>query len=116
MIRNFLLNTVAIAIVFYLLPLSVEGVNYIEKGISILVISVIITGLNLTLRPILKIIAMPINIVTLGIFSIIINAIIIKVADVISPSFAIVMAWNYVLFALLLALVNVGLSIFKDRD
>ena len=58
MIKNFLINTLAVAIVFYILPTNVVGSTYLEKGISILVISLIIAALNMTVKPIIKIISL----------------------------------------------------------
>lgn len=116
MIRNFLINTLAIGIVFYILPANIVGFTYVEKGINLFVISLIIAALNMLVKPIIKIISLPINILTLGLFSLVINAFIIKLADVLSPSFSLLGFSSYIIFAALLALVNVGLSIFKSRD
>ncbi len=107
---------VAVGAVFYILPTNVAGDTYVDKGISILIISIIIGALNLTVKPILNVISFPINVVTLGLFSIVINAAIIKIADIISESFAISGFWNYVIFGLLLSVVHVGLSVFEDKD
>lgn len=116
MIKNFLINTLAVAIVFYILPTNVVGSTYLEKGISILVISLIIAALNMTVKPIIKIISLPVNIVTLGLFSIIINAIIIKIADVLSPSFAMSGFVSYIIFGLLLSVIQMLLSVFRDGE
>ena len=116
MIRNFLIHTVAIAIVFYILPVSVIGNTYVEKGINVLVISVILGALNLIIRPILGIIASPITLLTLGLFSIVLNAAMIKLADVILGTFSITGFWNYIIFAVLLSFVNIGLGVFKDNE
>lgn len=116
MIKNFLLSTFAIAIVFYILPTHIVGATYTEKGINLLVISVIIAALNILIKPILKIIAFPVNVVTLGLFSLVINAAIIKLADILSPSFEINGFLNYLIFGALLSVVHIVLSIFEDKD
>jgi putative membrane protein len=116
MIRNFLIHTVAIAIVFYILPISVTGNTYLEKGVNVFVISVILGALNLIIRPILGVIASPITILTLGLFSIVLNAAMIKIADILLNTFYITGFWNYIIFAALLSLVSIGLGIFKDND
>jgi uncharacterized membrane protein YvlD (DUF360 family) len=74
MIRNFVLNTLAVAIVFYILPTSVVGSSMVEKGINVIIISLLLSAVNLIIKPILKIITLPINIITFGLFSILINA------------------------------------------
>lgn len=122
MIRNFLISTVGIAIVFYILPNvnliapSVTGVLLLDKTISIVVIAVILAALNMTVKPLMKIIAFPINVVTLGLFSIIINTVVIIILDKLSSSFEITGFVNYLIFSILLSIVNIGLSVFKDNE
>ncbi len=122
MIRNFLINTLAIGIVFYILPavsitpINITNINLLDRGISLVIISLILTALSLTVKPVLKIISFPINLVTLGLFSFFINAIIIMILDKISSAFLITGFVNYLIFAALLSLISMGLSIFKDND
>ena len=122
MIRNFLINTLAIGIVFYILPavsitpINITNINLLDRGISLVIISLILTALSLTVKPVLKIISFPINLVTLGLFSFFINAIIIMILDKISSAFEITGFVNYLIFAALLSLISMGLSIFKDND
>lgn len=117
MIRNFIINTLAVGIVFYILPsVNIMGNTPVEKIINIFVISIILGALNLVVRPILGIISLPINILTLGLFGLILNALMIKIADIISNSFEIIGFVNYFIFALLLSIVNIIFGIFKSND
>lgn len=122
MIRNFLINTLGLAIVFYILPntnilaTNITNIRLVDIGISLFIISVILTALSLTVKPILKIVSFPINVVTLGLFSIIINTVVIIILDKISNSFEITGFVNYLIFSVLLSVISVGLSIFKDSD
>lgn len=122
MIRNFLINTLGLAIVFYILPntnilaTNITNIRLLDIGISLFIISVILTALSLTVKPILKIISFPINVVTLGLFSIIINTVVIVILDKISNSFEITGFVNYLIFAVLLSVISIGLSIFKDNE
>ncbi len=116
MIKNFLIHFASVAIVFYILPsIDVAGADYVTKGVNVFVIAVIIGALNLTVKPIISLITLPLNIITLGLFSLVINALIIKLADIISPSFAMSGFFSYVIFGLLLSLVHIGLSFFKEE-
>ena len=122
MIRNFLINTLGLAIVFYILPntnilaTNITNIRLVDIGISLFIISVILTALSLTVKPILKIVSFPINVVTLGLFSIIINTVVIIILDKISNSFEITGFVNYLIFSVLLSVISAGLSIFKDSD
>jgi putative membrane protein len=122
MIRNFLINTLGLAIVFYILPntnilaTNITNIRLLDIGISLFIISVILTALSLTVKPILKIISFPINVITLGLFSVIINTVVIIILDKISNSFEITGFVNYLIFSVLLSVISVGLSIFKSND
>jgi putative membrane protein len=122
MIRNFLINTLGLAIVFYILPntniltTNITNIKLVDLGISLFIISIILTALSLTIKPILKIISFPINVITLGLFSVIINTVVIMILDKISNSFSIVGFVNYLIFSILLSVISVGLSIFKSND
>jgi putative membrane protein len=94
----------------------VVGSTYAEKGINVLIISVILGAINLIIRPVLGLIASPITLLTLGLFSIVLNAAMIKIADMILSSFSITGFWNYIIFAVLLSLVNIGLGVFKSEE
>ena len=59
-----------------------------EGGIQTLLFgAVILTFLNFFIRPILKILFLPLNILTLGLFSLVLNAILLYLLTVILPEF-----------------------------
>lgn len=117
MIKNFIINALAVGIVFYILPsIDVMGDTYLQKGINVLIVAIIIGALNLIVKPIITLVTLPINLITLGLFSIVINALMIKLADMILTSFNINGFWNYIFFAVLLSLVHIGLNLFKSKE
>ena len=69
LIIRLLINIVAILLVAYYVPgVSVEGFY------TALIVSIILGFLNLTIKPILVILTLPIKIITLGLFIFVINA------------------------------------------
>ncbi len=105
-ITHWLVSTIAILIAAYLLP----GVEVTLVGA--LVLAVVLAILNLFIKPILILLTLPINIVTLGLFSLVINALLVLLADKIVPGFAISGFWIAVLFSIVLSLIN---SVFRKR-
>lgn len=105
-ITQWLVSTVAILIAAYLLP----GVEVTLVGA--LVLAVVLAVLNQFIKPILILLTLPINIVTLGLFSLVINALLVLLADKIVPGFAISGFWIAVLFSIVLSLLN---SVFRKR-
>ncbi len=98
---HWLIATVAIIVSSYILP----GVH-VENFLAALATALVIGFLNLILKPILVLLTLPINIITLGLFTLIINAAIIILATLIVPGFT-VDGWGWaILFGIVLALVN----------
>jgi putative membrane protein len=105
-IIQFLLNGLAVVLTAYLLP-GVEVENY---GYALLV-AIVITIANTIVKPILVILTIPITVVTLGLFLLAINAIIILLVDWIVPGFYVANFWWALAFSLILSLIN---SFFGD--
>ncbi len=73
-IWKILANLVALALVDALFA----GVSISTN--SIIVLSIVLTFANMYIKPVIKFISLPINILTLGIFSLFINAIIVHIS------------------------------------
>ena len=100
LIFHWLIATLAILIAAYIVP----GVTITLIGA--LIAAVVLGALNLLIRPILLILTLPITIVTLGLFSLVINALLVMLAAVLVPGFSVAGFWTAFLFALALAVVN----------
>ena len=96
-----LLGGLSVLITSYLLP----GVS-VDDFLTGIVIAALIALLNITVKPILVILTIPITIVTLGLFLIVINALLILIAAKIVPGFTVDGFWWAVLFGLILGLIN----------
>ncbi len=110
LIRWFIL-TVAILITSYLL----DGIHV--TGIVSAVLAAAILGiLNAFLRPVLIIITLPINILSLGIFTFIINALLLMMVSGVISGFMVHGFWSAVFGSLFISLVSWFLSSFiNDR-
>ena len=103
---RFLLNGVAVVLTAYLLP----GVDVTDFWTALIVALVLILA-NMIVKPILIILTIPITIVTLGLFLLVINALIILMADYLVDGFSVDGFWWALLFSLILSLFN---SLFDD--
>ena len=81
-IIKLLLTGVAAIIAAYILP----GVQ-IDTFITALILAVVLALLNAVVRPILVILTIPVTILTLGLFLLVINALIILLADYLIAGF-----------------------------
>ncbi len=84
-------------------------------GVGSAAILVIVMGLlNATVKPILKIIGFPITVLTLGLFLLVINVIIVKLADFLMSSFAVSGFVSTLLFSVALSLVTTVVDMVID--
>jgi len=78
------MNFVAIFVLNWLLPV----INY-NSWISLLIVSVVLALLSVTIKPILQLLFLPLNIITLGIFGWLINGAVLGLALFIVPGVSI---------------------------
>ncbi len=100
-ILHWLVAAVAILIVSYILP----GVSISSFWVA-LVVAVVLGIINAVIKPILIILTLPINILTLGLFTLVINGLLVLLVGYIVPGFVVAGFWWAVLFSVILALVN----------
>lgn len=82
-IQTWLINTLAVALAGYL----VHGIHY-EKPLDLLMASLLLGILNAVLRPILLFLSAPLLLFTLGLFTLVINALLLYlVSFLLRPSF-----------------------------
>ena len=97
--------------------LSVIIASYILKGVHVdgfltaLIIALVIALLNVFLRPLLVILTIPITIVTFGLFLLIINALIVLMAEALISGFVVDGLGWAVLFSLIVSFVNYLLGV-----
>jgi putative membrane protein len=105
-IIRFLLSGLAVLLTAYLLP----GVHVDHYGYALLV-AAIISLANIFVRPLLIIFTIPITILTMGLFLLVINALVILLVDYLTPGFYVDGFWWALAFSLILSLFN---SLFGD--
>ncbi len=98
---NWLVSALAIIITAYLL----KGVSVANFWVA-LVLVVVLGIINAFIKPVLLILTLPINIITLGLFTFVLNALLVMFATVIVPGFAVASFWWALAFSLVLSLVN----------
>ena len=107
---GFLAQTVVMTLGTILAAYILPGVQISSVGAAILT-AIVIALLNSFIRPILIVITLPFTIFSMGLFLLIINAVIILLASGLVSSFHVDGFWNALLFSLLLTLFNYLLEI-----
>lgn len=104
----FQLVVAGLVIIFtaYLLP----GIS-VDDYLTGVIIAALLALLNITIKPILIFLTIPITLVTLGLFLLVINALLVIIAAKIVAGFTVDGFWWALLFSLILSIVNSILGI-----
>ena len=111
LIIRLLLN--AVAVIF--LAQVLNGVN-VDTYLTAVIVAVVLSILNLLVKPFLVILTLPITIITLGLFLLVINALIILLADKLIDGFSVSSIWTAILFSILLSILQSLLQSFFKED
>jgi putative membrane protein len=107
MIVRILLSGLAVFIAAYVLP----GVHVEHFGYALLVAGVLAL-VNILVKPLLVLFTIPLTLLTLGLFLLVINALMILLVDYfITPGFTVDGFWWALVFSIILSIVN---SLFQD--
>lgn len=98
---NWIISALVIIAAAYLLP-GVHVASFVTALVTALVLGII----NATLKPLLIFLTLPINILTLGLFILIINAVLIELTTFIVPGFGVDNFWWALIFGLVLSILN----------
>lgn len=113
---NLLIRLFITAIVAFLLTKILPGVQF--DGFGGAVIFAIVLGLlNLFVKPVLQLFGLPLTIITLGLFALVINALIILLADYFIDSMEVSGFWAAFIFSILLSIItSLANSMFSDKE
>ena len=102
---NLIIRLLVTAVVAFFLTKILSGVHF--DGFSTAIVFAIVLGiLNLIVSPILKILGLPLTIITLGLFSLVINAPVILIADYFIDGMTIDGFWWAFIFSIALSLLT----------
>ncbi|MFA5133773.1 MAG: phage holin family protein [Patescibacteria group bacterium] len=103
---NWLIVTLSTLVTAYILP----GVTI--SGFTVALIVALLLGIiNMFIKPIISLLTLPLNILTLGIFSFVINALFVLLVSAIVPGFNVRNFWWALLFSIILSVITSLLSV-----
>jgi putative membrane protein len=103
-----LITALAIIITCYLLPGA-----HVKDVFTAVIVAVVLSLLNAFIKPLLILLTLPITIFTLGLFLLVINALIILLAARIVPGFSVDGFWWALLFSIIVSVIS---SLFSNMD
>ena len=105
-----------------LFALAVLFIGWLLPGISIsgflaaLILVVVIALINALLRPLINFLTLPINFLTLGLFGLVINALLFMLAGFLVPGVEIANFWWALLASLILSLLGMGIDAITNKS
>lgn len=106
LILQIIISSIAVYFTAWLLP----GISVKSFGSAILV-AIVLGILNAVLKPVLQFLSFPITVLTLGLFLLVINTVIILIASAIVGNFHVENFWWALLFSIIMSIV---VSIFES--
>ncbi|MCL4367141.1 phage holin family protein [Patescibacteria group bacterium] len=99
---NWIVSALAVLATAYLLKTGV----HVDNLLVALVVALVLGIINAILRPILLILTLPITLVTLGLFALVINALLVILTTAIVPGFQVDNFFWAIAFSVLLSIIN----------
>jgi putative membrane protein len=94
-----------------------DGVNINDDAKTVIIVALVLAILNTFIKPVLVLLTIPVTIATLGLFLLVINALMVKWAAGLVPGFEVDGWWAALLFSLIVSLVSSILEgIAKRRE
>lgn len=112
---NWIKRTLILALGIYVVSFGL-GLLEADNGFAVLIGGLILAGLNAFLKPALILMTLPLNLLTLGLFTIILNALILALAAMLTPGLRLEGFWSTVLAAILISLVSMIVNTLMGGD
>lgn len=102
---NVILRLIVTAFLVMILAYFLPGVH-VDGFVTALIVAIVLGLLNLFVKPILVLLTLPVTILTLGLFLLVINAVVIILCDYIVGGFEVSSFLTALLFSLILSIVQ----------
>lgn len=112
-ILKIVISTLSVIVTTWLLPgVSITGVNDTDRFITALMVAVVLAFLNTVVKPVLTFLTIPITVLTLGLFYLVLNGLIIIIAAKMIRDFHVHGFFTALLFSLILSVVTGIMEMF----
>jgi putative membrane protein len=103
---SLVVNAVAVFVTAYLISAIAPGSVSIQDPLAALVTAIVLAVVNALIKPVLLIITFPITVLTLGLFILVINALMVMLASAIVPGFEVSGFLAALVFSIVLGIIN----------
>ena len=111
MLMRFLARWAANAVALFVAAWLLTDITYGDSWWTLIVAAAVFTLVNMWLRPVVRLLSLPLIILTLGLFLFVVNVLMLYVTDWIVPDFEIETLGAGILGAIIVSLVNWALAV-----
>jgi putative membrane protein len=101
LLLHLLVATTAVLVSAYIIPNV-----FVDTFLTAIVVAIVLGVLNTFIRPIITLLTLPVNLLTLGLFSLVINTALVMFAAYIVPGFDVATILAAFLFSIVISLIN----------
>jgi len=103
---GFIIRVLVTALAVFVADYILDGVHINDDAKTVIIVALVLALLNMIVKPILIILTIPVTIATLGLFLLIINALMVKWAADLVSGFTVDSWWSALLFSLIVSIVS----------
>jgi putative membrane protein len=112
-IVRILISTLAVLTTGYLLP---DKMAHVDGFTTAIIIALVLAFLNSVVKPVFILLTIPVTLLSMGLFLLVINAVIILLADYFVDGFRVGGFWSALIFSIVLTIINSIFNGLKKRD
>lgn len=110
-----ILRWIAFALVIMFTAWVIPGIT-VENFWAALIVALVLGVINAFIKPVLQLITLPINVLTLGIFGLVLNALMLMFAGWLSPGFEVDGFLSAFIGSIIISLLSLGINMIDKKD
>lgn len=110
-----ILRWIAFALVIMFTAWVIPGIT-VENFWAALIVALVLGVINAFIKPVLQLITLPINVLTLGIFGLVLNALMLMFAGWLSPGFEVDGFLSAFIGSVIISLLSLGINMIDRKD
>ncbi len=109
--KNLIIRLLVNAVALWVAARLVDGIELPEEVLPVLLVAAVFGLVNALIKPLVFVLSLPVVLLTLGLFTIVINALMLMLTDWLMASLTVTGFWAALLGSLLISVVSLALSI-----
>jgi putative membrane protein len=112
---GFLARTLITAVAFWVAEYLIDGISF-TGPINLLIAAIVFGVVNALIRPVIALLSLPLTVITLGLFTLVVNALMFAITAGVMPGMRVASFWDAFLGAIIVWLVSwVASRLLADR-